>query len=47
MTTKTFTAVLHKDDIYVDECSEVSTVIQRESIEEAIANFKEATELYP
>jgi predicted RNase H-like HicB family nuclease len=42
-----FTAVLHKeDDIYVAECPEVGTVSQGESIEEAIANLKEATQLY-
>lgn len=47
MTTKTFTAVLHKeDDIYVSECPEVGTVSQGYTIEEAIANLKEATELY-
>jgi predicted RNase H-like HicB family nuclease len=41
------TAVLHKeDDIYVAECPEVGTVIQGESIEEAITNLKEATQLY-
>jgi predicted RNase H-like HicB family nuclease len=42
-----FTAVLHKeDDIYVAECPEVGTVSQGYAIEEAIANLKEATELY-
>lgn len=47
MTTKTFTAIIHKeDDIYVAQCPEVGTVSQGESIEEAIANLKEATELY-
>jgi predicted RNase H-like HicB family nuclease len=41
------TAVLHKeDDIYVAECPEVGTVSQGESIEEAITNLKEATQLY-
>ena len=43
----TFTAVLHKEeDMYVAECPEVGTVSQGETIEEAIANLKEATELY-
>jgi predicted RNase H-like HicB family nuclease len=43
----TFTAVLHKErDLYVAECPEVGTVSQGKSIEEAIANLKEATELY-
>ena len=45
--TRTFTAVLHKeDDIYVAECPEVGTVSQGYTIDEAIANLKEATELY-
>ncbi len=43
----TFTAVLHKEnDIYVSECPEVGTVSQGKTVEEAIANLKEATELY-
>ncbi len=47
MVTRTFTAVLHKeDDIYVAECPEVGTASQGYTIEEAIANLKEATELY-
>jgi predicted RNase H-like HicB family nuclease len=47
MTIKTLTAVIHKEDnIYVAECSEVGTVSQGYTIEEAIANLKEATELY-
>ncbi|MBT9130562.1 MAG: hypothetical protein DDT42_01075 [candidate division WS2 bacterium] len=47
MTLRTFTAVLHKEnDIYVAECPEVGTVSQGYTIEEAIANLKEATELY-
>jgi len=42
----TFTAVLHKErDIYVADCPEVGTVSQGKSIEEAVANIKEATEL--
>jgi len=44
---RTFTAVLHKeDDLYVAECPEVGTVSQGHNIEEAVANLKEATELY-
>ena len=44
---RTFTAVLHKEeDMYVAECPEVGTVSQGKSIEEAITNLKEATELY-
>jgi len=47
MLVRTFTAVLHKEgDIYVAECPEVGTVSQGYSIEEAIENLKEATELY-
>lgn len=47
MSIRTFTAVLHKeDDLYVAECPEVGTVSQGYAIEEAIANLKEATELY-
>lgn len=43
----TFTAVLHwEEDVYVAECPEVGTVSQGETLEEAIANLKEATELY-
>ena len=47
MTVQTFTAVLHKeDDLYVAECPEVGTVSQGTTIEEAVINLKEATELY-
>lgn len=47
MTFKTFTAVIHKEEkLYVAECPEIGTVSQGETIEEAIANLKEATELY-
>jgi predicted RNase H-like HicB family nuclease len=43
----TFTAVLHKEkNLYVAECPEVGTVSQGQTIEEAIANLKDATELY-
>lgn len=42
-----FTAVIHKEEnLYVAECPEVGTVSQGETIEEAVANLKEATELY-
>ncbi|MDQ3021319.1 MAG: type II toxin-antitoxin system HicB family antitoxin [Bacteroidota bacterium] len=44
---QTLTAIIHKEDkIYVAECPEVGTVSQGYSIEEAIKNLKEATELY-
>ena len=47
MTIKTLTAVLHKEeDMYVADCPEVGTVSQGYTIEEALANLKEATELY-
>ncbi len=41
------TAIIHKEeDMYVAECPEVGTVSQGKTIEEAIQNLKEATELY-
>lgn len=47
MPMQTFTAVLHKEeDLYVAECPEVGTVSQGYTVEEAVANLKEATELY-
>jgi predicted RNase H-like HicB family nuclease len=47
MLMRIFTAVLYKEEnIYVAECPEVGTVSQGYTIEEAIANLKEATELY-
>ncbi len=43
----TLTAILHKEeDMYVAECPEVGTVSQGKTIEEAIDNLREATELY-
>ena len=45
--TRTFTAILHwEEDVYVAECPDVGTASQGETIEEAIANLQEATELY-
>ena len=45
--TQTFTAILHQEDnLYVAECSETGTASQGETIEKAIANLQEATELY-
>jgi len=42
-----FTAVLHKEDeMYVAECPEVGTVSQGKTVEEAVFNLSEATELY-
>jgi predicted RNase H-like HicB family nuclease len=47
MAVRTFSAVIHKeDDLYVAECPEVGTVSQGNTIEEALTNLKEATELY-
>ena len=41
------TAILYwEDDVYVAECPEVGTASQGETIDEAIANLQEATELY-
>ncbi len=43
----TFTAVLHKEaDLYVADCPEIGTVSQGKTVEEAIANLKEASELW-
>ncbi len=45
--TRTFTAVVVKeDDLFVAECPEVGTASQGKTVKEAIANLKEATELY-
>ncbi len=47
MAVRTFMAVVHKEEsLYVAECPEVGTVSQGETVEEALANLKEATELY-
>lgn len=44
---KIFTAVMHKeDDMYIAQCPEVGTYSQGSTIEEAVYNLKEATELY-
>jgi predicted RNase H-like HicB family nuclease len=41
------TAVIHReDDLYVAECPEVGVTSQGPTIQEAIANLQEATELY-
>ena len=46
MAVRVFTAVLHKGErLYAAECPEVGTVSQGSTIEEAIANLKEVTEL--
>jgi predicted RNase H-like HicB family nuclease len=42
-----FTAVIKKEeDVYVAECPEVGTASQGKTIEKALSNLKEATELY-
>ena len=47
MTVRSFAAVVYKeDDLYVAECPEVGTVSQGASVEQALANLKEAMELY-
>ncbi|HEY0781047.1 MAG TPA: type II toxin-antitoxin system HicB family antitoxin [Thermoanaerobaculia bacterium] len=47
MTIRTFSAILHReDDLYVATCPEVGTVSQGPTVESALANLKEATELY-
>ncbi|PIT84951.1 HicB family protein [Candidatus Micrarchaeota archaeon CG10_big_fil_rev_8_21_14_0_10_45_29] len=44
---KTYSAIILKDeDMYVAKCPEVGTVSQGSTIEEALANLREATELY-
>ncbi|MGD9160148.1 MAG: type II toxin-antitoxin system HicB family antitoxin [Desulfobacteraceae bacterium] len=43
----TYTAIIHKEDnLYVAECPEIGTASQGETIEEAVKNLQEATELY-
>ncbi len=45
--TQTYTAILHQEDgLYVAECSETGTASQGKTIEDALANLQEATELY-
>lgn len=42
-----FTALIHREDeLYVAECPEIGTASQGSTIEEAVHNLKEATELY-
>lgn len=41
------TAIIQKEeDMFVAKCPEVGTVSQGKTVEEALANLKEATELY-
>ena len=47
MPVRTLTAVIHREgDWYVAQCPEVGTVSQGRTLEEAVANLQEATELY-
>jgi predicted RNase H-like HicB family nuclease len=47
MTSRTLIAIVHQEGhLWVAECPEVGTVSQGETIEEAVANLREATELY-
>jgi predicted RNase H-like HicB family nuclease len=42
-----YSALIHKeDDWYVAECPEVGTASQGKTVEEALDNLREATELY-
>jgi len=42
-----FTAIIQKEEeLYVAKCPELGTVSQGTTIEEAVSNLKEATELY-
>jgi predicted RNase H-like HicB family nuclease len=42
-----YTAVIHREEQwYVAECPEVGTTSQGQTIEEAIENLREATEVY-
>ena len=44
---RTLTAVIHQEDKwYVAECPETGTASQGTTLEEAVENLKEATELY-
>jgi len=44
---RTFTAIIHREgNWYVAECPEVGTASQGHSIEEAVTNLQEATEVY-
>ena len=47
MPVHTYTAVIHREELwFVAECPEVGVVSQGATLEEAVANLKEATELY-
>jgi predicted RNase H-like HicB family nuclease len=47
MTTSSYTAILEKEgDLYVALCPELDVASQGATIEEAVANLKEAVELF-
>jgi len=47
MKARVFSAVIQREgDLYVAQCPEIGTGSQGNSVEEALANLKEATELY-
>jgi predicted RNase H-like HicB family nuclease len=47
MLRRTYAAIVHKEGgLYVAECSEVGTMSQGNTVEEAMVNLREATELY-
>ena len=47
MAIHTLTASIHKEgDLYVAACIEIGTVSQGKSLEDALNNLKEATDLY-
>jgi len=44
---KVFNAIIHEEEgMYVANCPDVGTVSQGKTIDSALANLKEATELY-
>jgi predicted RNase H-like HicB family nuclease len=44
---KSLTAVIHKEeDMFIAECPEIGTISQGKTIDQALKNLKEATELY-
>jgi predicted RNase H-like HicB family nuclease len=46
-TAQRLTAILHREEkVYVAECPEVGTVSQGDTVEEALANLREASELF-
>jgi predicted RNase H-like HicB family nuclease len=43
----TFNAIIQKEeDMFIARCPEIGTVSQGKTVDEALANLKEATELY-